>query len=68
MKATYKEGVLRLVPDSPEESEFLHDLYTQVLLTNPPTSIVDPLEVAHRNEITGGIAVARKSRAARVRG
>ena len=63
MKAFYQEGVLRLVPDNAEETECLHDLHTRVLLTEHPTTIADPPQACNRNEVNGGITVARKSKA-----
>ena len=66
MKAFYQEGVLRLVPANAEENEFLHDLHTRVILTEHPTNIDDPIEACNRNEVNGGITLARKSRAVRM--
>ena len=58
MKAFYQNGLLRLVPESPEQKDLLDSLYIQ--LNGIPISIIDPLDASRG--VDDALTLVRKSK------
>lgn len=61
MRAYLDMGGISLVPDGAVEKDLLHKLYTQILLTEVPPSIKEPLG-ARWNSADGSIQIVPQAK------
>jgi hypothetical protein len=65
MRANFVKGQLFLVPENPEDKEFVDDLFTRVILTEHPTPIPDPISARRHGGELGAVVLARLSELAK---